>query len=85
MFQPDAQICKSANELSESYDVKSFIEPRRMLLKSDKYTDFYETETHSKTLAVGSIAQRWSVYEKSWNEKTGMVLWTRHQVVSLGP
>jgi hypothetical protein len=68
MLLPDAQIIRNDAAGSETYDIRSFIEPREALLNNGKLVDFHEFEVKAKTVVFGTIAQRCSIFEKTWIE-----------------
>ncbi|HEV7230047.1 MAG TPA: GNAT family N-acetyltransferase [Bacteroidia bacterium] len=62
---PEAQIIKKAGDTQEVYTLQSFISPRRQILSDGTLTDFEEKEMEGETKIIGSIAQRFSRYQKS--------------------
>ncbi len=68
MLTPDAQIRKWNDEKVELYDLETFASPRLKLLNSGALVDFFECEAINTMQIIGNIAQRWSLYEKSWTE-----------------
>lgn len=65
LFAPHATIIKAVGGIAESYDVRSFVEPRRTILTDGSIRDFCEEEVSERTDIFGNIAQRFSRYEKS--------------------
>lgn len=61
---PQTTIIKNANGLTEIYDLKGFIAPRKKLLIDGSLTNFSEYETQERTDIFGHIAQRLCIYEK---------------------
>lgn len=66
LFLPTASIVKAVGGVLEAMDVRTFVEPRRALLTGGTIENFREYETSAKTEIFGSIAQRFSHYEKTW-------------------
>lgn len=71
VFVPEARIVNTAGATPVVYDVKSFAEPRRAILSDGTLTAFREYETFEQTTIFQNIAQRFSRYSKSWNDKDG--------------
>lgn len=67
LFVDGASIIKNVGAEAQVFDVRGFVEPRRAILSDGSLTDFSEWETSSKTDVFGNIAQRFSLYRKSWN------------------
>lgn len=67
LFAAGARIVNNVGGKTQVYDVREFVEPRRAILTNGSMTDFSEWETSAKTDVFGSIAQRFSVYRKSWS------------------
>lgn len=61
---PETLILKKEGAGHATYNLESFIEPRRTILSDGTLTDFEESETAEQTLIVNNIAQRYSKYEK---------------------
>ncbi len=61
---PSASIIKKSVDGVEIYDLKSFIDPRKIILTDGTLTEFSEWETGEETRVVGTIAQRYSKYSK---------------------
>lgn len=74
---PQAIVVKKTDAMEEVYDLQSFIAPRKKMLTDGTLTGFQEKEIQSTTKIIGSIAQRYSKYQKSgylggtWFEGTG--------------
>lgn len=66
LFIPQAIIVKNTGGQPEVYDVAGFVEPRREILSNGTLTEFREAEVSERTQVYGRIAQRFSLYEKSW-------------------
>lgn len=66
LFMSEAIIVKNVGGATEVYDVAAFIEPRREVLTNGSLADFREEEVSETTEIFGTIAQRFSRYEKSW-------------------
>jgi len=62
---PETHIIKKAGTLHEVYTLSSFITPRKKILSDGSLTDFEEKEIGEETKIIGSIAQRYSRYQKS--------------------
>lgn len=62
---PEAVIIKNVEGKTETYNLKSFIEPREKLLNSGELINFSERETWEQTQIFGHIAQRFCVYVKA--------------------
>jgi RimJ/RimL family protein N-acetyltransferase len=58
-------IKKSKMDGLDVYDLRSFIEPRKLILSDGTLKQFEEHETDSETMITGNIAQRSSKYQKS--------------------
>lgn len=67
LLLPEALIVRTCG-VPATYDVDSFIEPRRDLLTSGRVTDFREWELDGTTEVYGDIAQHWCTYAKEWVE-----------------
>jgi RimJ/RimL family protein N-acetyltransferase len=61
---PETIIIKKNNDTEEVYNLNDFIEPRKKILSDGTLTEFMEYETSEKTKVVGSIAQRFSRFQK---------------------
>lgn len=61
---PELLIVKKAQGWIETYNMESFIEPRRAMLTDGKLVDFAEWETAEHTDIGTDIAQRRSVFQK---------------------
>lgn len=66
LFAPDARIIRNAGGSAQTYDVTSFVEPRRALLSDGSLVDFCEEEVRADTDVFGNIAHRFSRYRKTW-------------------
>ena len=62
---PEALIIKKKGSSEEIYNIATFIEPRRKILTDGTLTNFQEVEIGSEGKIIGSIAQRFSRYQKS--------------------
>lgn len=60
---PETIIIKKADK-DEIYSLQTFIEPRKESLSNGSLTEFQEYETGNETNISGTIAQRFSKYEK---------------------
>ena len=67
VFLPEALVVRTCG-VPMSYDVDSFIEPRRELLTSGRVTDFREWELDGSTRTFGDVAHHWCTYAKEWVE-----------------
>lgn len=63
---PQAIIIQNSAAAPEIYDLRTFVEPRRVLLSSGSLVGFSEEEVSERTEVFGNIAQRFSRYQKSW-------------------
>ena len=61
---PETIIIKKNANNEEVYSLNTFIEPRKKILSDGTLTEFMEYETSEETKVVGSIAQRFSRFEK---------------------
>jgi RimJ/RimL family protein N-acetyltransferase len=61
---PETIIIKKNSDNEEVYNLNTFIEPRKKLLSDGTLTEFMEYETSEETKVVGSIAQRFSRFQK---------------------
>lgn len=61
---PETLIIKKCVNAFESYDLDSFMKPRKSLLTDGDLIDFHEWETKEETKIMGEIAQRSSTYNK---------------------
>jgi hypothetical protein len=66
VFMPEAIVVQNVHGATEVFDVRGFVEPRRTILTNGRLQDFREWEVSESTEIFGSIAQRFSRYEKSW-------------------
>ena len=64
LFIKNAVIIKNSGSSPEIYDVAGFIAPRKKILTDGTLTDFEEYELSERTDIFGTIAQRFSVYQK---------------------
>lgn len=71
VFIPDAVIVNNAGGKLAVYDIDGFAEPRRELLTDGRFRAFCEYETSEVTVIFQHIAQRFSRYEKSWQDNDG--------------
>ncbi len=62
---PEALIIKVTDTERASYNLTSFIEPRRKILTDGTLTEFEEFEISEQTKIIGSIAHRYSHYQKN--------------------
>jgi len=62
---PEILIIKKQESVEITYNLVSFIEPRKQLLEEGILVDFEEHEAAEETTISGQIAQRFSVYKKS--------------------
>lgn len=62
---PCTLIIKKKGSGEEVYNLTSFIEPRKKILSDGTLSDFQEVEMESEMKIIGSIAQRFSRYQKS--------------------
>lgn len=65
LFIAEGVIVKTCGELPVVYDLEGFIEPRELLLRDGELVEFEEEEVRERTLIMGYVAQRFSVYRKS--------------------
>ncbi|MCP2334897.1 GNAT family N-acetyltransferase [Actinomadura rupiterrae] len=65
LFIPQGMIISNAGPEPLVHDLESFIAPRERMLTDGTLTEFSEWEVASRTEILGSVAQRFSVYEKS--------------------
>lgn len=65
LFIPEGLIVKNVGPEPEIYNLKQFVEPRRVLLTSGQLVNFSEEEISEHTQIFGNIAQRFSRYRKS--------------------
>ncbi|MDW3209591.1 MAG: hypothetical protein R8N23_06985 [Reichenbachiella sp.] len=72
---PQTTIIKNVDGLTEIYDLKTFIAPRKKLLSDGSLIDFSEYEIQERTDIFGNIAQRFCIYEKTGtlNDKTFII------------
>jgi RimJ/RimL family protein N-acetyltransferase len=61
---PETIIIKKNSDNEEVYNLNTFIEPRKKILSDGTLTEFMEYETSEETKVVGSIAQRFSRFQK---------------------
>lgn len=66
LFLPQAIVTKNTGTIPEVYDPAGFVEPRRALLTSGELLEFCEEEVFERTEILGNVAQRFSLYVKSW-------------------
>jgi hypothetical protein len=66
LFLSQGVVIKNSGDAPEVYDLAAFVEPRRKLLTDGTLIDFCEEETFERTEIIGNIAQRFSLYRKSW-------------------
>ena len=64
VFLPDALIVKAVGPVPHVFDVTRFIETRRAILTDGSLRDFDEWELDARTLRVGHVVHRWSLYRK---------------------
>jgi hypothetical protein len=62
---PETVIIKKSDVAEVVYNLQTFIEPRRKILTDGTLTNFEESEVKEETKIAGSIAQRFSKYQKS--------------------
>jgi hypothetical protein len=62
---PETVMIKKSDTAEVVYNLQSFIEPRRKILSDGTLTNFEESEIKEETKIIGSIAQRFSKYQKS--------------------
>lgn len=62
---PETIIIKKSDASEVVYNLQTFIEPRKAILTDGTLTEFEEHEIGEETLIVGTIAQRFSKYQKS--------------------
>lgn len=62
---PTAIIINNSTGMPDVYSLAEFIAPRKKILTDGTLTDFSERELTSNTEIFGTIAQRFSLYEKS--------------------
>jgi len=62
---PETLIIKKTGITETTYDLNSFIEPRKVILTNGTFLDFSEEELEEETKIIGNIAQRHSRYQKS--------------------
>jgi hypothetical protein len=62
---PEAIIIKINAAEEVIYNLTSFVEPRRKILTDGTLKSFQEVEIESETKIIGSMAQRFSRYQKS--------------------
>lgn len=65
VFIPEGVIIKNVGGTPVIYDLDQFVEPREKILTDGTLTEFREWETSETTEIAGSIAHRFSRYEKS--------------------
>lgn len=65
MCIPQLLVIKIDRGEEITYNIESFIEPRKRILSDGTLTHFKEWETAEATLIIGNIAQRYSTYSKS--------------------
>ena len=65
LFIAEGVIVRTCGERPAVYDLKGFIEPRERLLRDGELVEFEEQEVHERTLIMGYVAQRFSVYRKA--------------------
>lgn len=61
---PETLILKKTKEAVFTYDLERFIEPRKKILLDGTLTNFMEQETTEATHIAGTLAHRFSRYEK---------------------
>jgi hypothetical protein len=64
LFGAAATITRVTGDQVASWSPEAFIAPRIAMLTDGTLTQFHEWETDSRTAVIGSIASRWSTYEK---------------------
>lgn len=64
LFAAEATITRVAGDDVETWNAQQFVAPRIAILTDGTLRDFHEWETESSTTVSGSIAARWSTYEK---------------------
>ena len=62
---PDALIVKAVSDDPDIFDVTRFIDTRRAILTGGALVDFDEYEIDARTVRVGHVAHRWSLYRKT--------------------
>jgi hypothetical protein len=62
---PEAIIIKNTTGNPEIYNLKQFINSRRVILTDGTLTNFHEEETSEQTEIFGNIAHRFCSYKKS--------------------
>jgi hypothetical protein len=65
LFIAEGIVVKGAAPAVETYTLAQFIEPRRALLSDGTLVDFVEEEVDSRTVVLGNLAHRLSLYRKS--------------------
>jgi hypothetical protein len=66
IFIPEAIVVMSGGAANKAVSVRDFVEPRREILTNGALEDFREWEVAEVTEIAGTIAHRFSRYEKSW-------------------
>ena len=62
---PQTIIIKKSDTAEVVYNLDGFIEPRRKILSDGTLTGFQESEIKEETKIIGTIAQRFSRFQKS--------------------
>ena len=65
LFIAEGVIIKTCGEVPVVYDLDGFIEPRERLLRGGELIEFEEEEVQERTLIMGYVTQRFSMYRKS--------------------
>ncbi|MEP1093632.1 MAG: hypothetical protein ABJG78_00905 [Cyclobacteriaceae bacterium] len=65
IFIEEGMIINNTSGQPLTYNLDSFIEPRKVLLGSGTLIDFSESEISHETQISGNVAQRFSRYQKS--------------------
>lgn len=65
LFIPSGLLIKNSADQPDIATVSQFIEPRQKMVDSGELVRFHEAETAEITEIFGSVAQRFSTYEKS--------------------
>lgn len=64
VFLPDARIVKAVSTVPETMSLQAFVESRRTVLTDGTLIDFDEWEIDQRTVVLGHLASRWSLYRK---------------------
>ena len=71
LFGEEATVTRVAGDEVETWSAEQFVAPRIAILTDGTLTDFHEWETEGRTVVAGSIAARWSTYEKESSSSRG--------------